>query len=63
MIEGRRRNFLFAVLLLALVLFNAPVLIVMDAVGGGGYLPVLLFVGWALVILLAAWAMRGRVER
>lgn len=63
MIEGRRRNFLLAVLFLALVLFNAPVLIVMDALGGGGYLPVLLFAGWALVILLAAWAMRGRVER
>jgi hypothetical protein len=58
MIEGRRRNYLFAILLLALLLFNAPLLIVMDAVGGGGFLPACLFVGWALVILLTAWVMR-----
>ena len=63
MIEGRRRNHLYAILILAFLLFNAPLVIVMDAVGGGGYLPAYLFVGWTLVILLAALTMRGRGER
>ena len=63
MIEGPRRNYLLAILILAFLLFNAPLVIVMDAVGGGGYLPAYLFGGWAVIIMLAALAMRGRSER
>lgn len=63
MIEGRRRNYLFAILILALLLFNAPLVIVMDEIGGGGFLPAYLFIGWAVVILLAALAMQGRTKR
>ena len=63
MIEGRRRNYLFAILILALLLFNAPLVIVMDEIGGGGFLPAYLFIGWALVILFAALTMQGRTKR
>ncbi len=63
MIEGRRRNYLYAILILALLLFNAPLVIVMDAVGGGGWLPAYLFGGWAVVILLAALTMQGWTRR
>jgi hypothetical protein len=63
MIEGRRRNYLFAILILALLLFNAPLVIVMDEVGGGGFLPAYLFIGWAVVILLTALVMQGRAKR
>lgn len=63
MIEGRRRNYLLAIIVLALLLFNAPLLIVIDEVGGGGFLPAYLFIGWAVVILLTAWTMQGRIKR
>lgn len=63
MIEGRRRNYLLAIIILALLLFNAPLLIVIDEVGGGGFLPAYLFIGWAVVILLTAWTMQGRIKR
>jgi hypothetical protein len=63
MIEGRRRNYLFAILILAILLFNAPLVIVMDEVGGGGWLPAYLFIGWAVVILLAALTMQSWTKR
>lgn len=63
MIESHRRNYLFAILILAFLLFNAPLVIVMDALGGGGWLPAYLFAGWSLVILLAYLVMRRRGER
>ena len=63
MIGGRRRNLLLAILILAFVLFNAPLVIVMDAVGGGGFLPAYLFASWTVVILLAALTMHGRNKR
>jgi hypothetical protein len=63
MIDGRRRRYLFAILILALLLFNAPLVIVMDAVGGGGFLPAYLFLAWTLVIALAAMVMHWPAER
>ena len=62
MIEGRRRRYLLAILILALLLFNAPLVIVMDEVGGGGFLPAYLLVGWAVVIGLAALVMQWRAR-
>ncbi len=62
MIDGRRRRQLLAILILALLLFNAPLLIVVDAAAGGGWLPAYLFIGWAVVIGLAALVMRGGAE-
>jgi hypothetical protein len=63
MIDGRRRRYLFAILILALLLFNAPLVIVMDEVGGGGFLPAYLFVGWGLVIALTALVIHWPAER
>ena len=63
MIDGRRRRYLFAILILALLLFNAPLVIVMDDVGGGGFLPAYLLIAWAVVIGLTALAMHWRAER
>jgi hypothetical protein len=63
MIDGRRRRYLFAILILALLLFNAPLVIVMDEVGGGGFLPAYLFLAWGLVIALTALVMHWRPER
>ena len=63
MIDGRRRRYLFAILILALLLFNAPLVIVMDEVGGGGFLPGYLFLAWGLVIALTALVMHWRAER
>jgi hypothetical protein len=62
MLDGRRRRYLFAILILALLLFNAPLVIVMDSVGGGGFLPAYLFIGWAAVIGLTALAMHWRAK-
>lgn len=62
MIDGRRRRYLFAILILALLLFNAPLVMVMDRVGGGGFLPAYLFIGWAVVIGLTALAMHWRAK-
>jgi hypothetical protein len=62
MIDGRRRRYLFAIVLLALLLFNAPLLIVMDAMDGGGSLPAYLFVAWTLVIALTALVMHWRAR-
>ena len=58
LIDGRRRRYLLAALILALLLFNAPLAIVADRLGEGGYLPLYLFLGWALVILLAFLIMQ-----
>jgi len=62
MIDGRRRRYLFAIIILALLLFNAPLLIVMDRLGDGGFLPAYLFIAWAVVLLLAAFAMHWRAK-
>jgi hypothetical protein len=62
MIDGHRRRFLFAIIILALMLFNAPLLIIVDRLGGGGLLPAYLFLAWALVILLTAIAMHWRAK-
>ena len=63
MIDGRRRRYLFAILIMALLLFNAPLVIAMDTVGGGGFLPAYLFLAWGLVIGLTALVMQWRTER
>ncbi|HRY25704.1 MAG: hypothetical protein H6852_07905 [Geminicoccaceae bacterium] len=62
MIDGRRRRYLLATLILALLLFNAPLAIVADGLGEGGYLPLYLFLGWTLVILLACLVMQWRAK-
>ena len=62
MIDARRRRYLFAIIILALLLFNAPLVIVMDRLGDGGRLPAYLFISWAVVILLTALAMHWRTK-
>lgn len=62
MIDGRRRRYLLATLILALLLFNAPLAIVFDRLGEGGYLPLYLFLGWTLVILVACVVMQWRAK-
>lgn len=62
MIEQRRRRYLLAILILALLLFNAPLVIVVDRLAEGGLLPGYLFVAWMLVIALAAAALHWRAK-
>jgi len=62
MIEQRQRRHLLAILILALLLFNAPLVIVVDRLAEGGLLPAYLFVAWMLVIGLAAAALHWRAK-
>ena len=60
MIDGRRRRYLAAIVILACLLFNAPLVIVVDRLGEGGFLPTYLMLAWGVVIGLAALVLRQR---
>lgn len=62
MIEGRRQRYLVAIIILALLLFNTPVLRVVDSLGDGGTLPVYVFGAWAAVIVLTAAVLHWRAK-
>jgi len=63
MIDQRQRRHLLAILILALLLFNAPLVIVVDRLANSGLLPGYLFVAWMLVIGLAAVVLHRRAKR
>ncbi|WP_324615486.1 hypothetical protein [Halomonas salipaludis] len=55
---------LVALIGVALVLFSPPLILVADrpATNGLSWLPLYLFIAWALVITLAAWLLEHRHE-
>jgi len=60
----RRQARLVALVVLAALLFSPPLVLVFDQPSGAGpsWLPLYLFLAWALVIGLAAWLMEHRQE-
>ncbi|SDK59646.1 hypothetical protein [Billgrantia gudaonensis] len=65
MTEPRRRARLVALTALAALLFSPPLVLVFDVTPSGdgpSWLPLYLFLAWALVIGLAAWLMEQREE-
>lgn len=64
MSESQRRSRLVALIVLAALLFSPPLVLVFDlpSAAGPSWLPLYLFLAWALVIGLAAWLMEHRQE-
>lgn len=62
---SRRTERLVALVVIALLLFCPPLIIVIDRLPSisGGWLPLYLFIAWAVVIGLTAWLMEQRAGR
>jgi hypothetical protein len=60
----RRHARLIALIVLATLLFSPPLVLIFDRppAAGPSWLPLYLFVAWALVIGLAAWLLEHQPE-
>lgn len=63
--KSRRTERLVALVAIALLLFCPPLIIVVDRLPtvSVGWLPLYLFIAWAVVIGLTAWLMEQRAGR
>ncbi|HDZ46899.1 MAG TPA: hypothetical protein ENI10_03465 [Halomonas sp.] len=64
-VKSRQAERLMALVAIALLLFCPPLIIVIDRLPSFsvGWLPLYLFIAWAVVIGLTAWLMEHRAGR
>lgn len=64
-VKSRQTERLMALVAIALLLFSPPLIIVVDRLPtfSVGWLPLYLFIVWAVVIALTAWLMERRAGR
>lgn len=63
-LKSRQTERLMALVAIALLLFCPPLIIVVDQLPSltGGWLPLYIFIAWAVVIGLTAWLMEQHAD-